>query len=145
MRSCSFANKTLTKQYQRVTFFPSLTRKTLFIQAGACSTQNSACEMQQAAMWTQSGAHSLFNWVNTSMTAPGWDPAAEPLGLEGSGILTTDRIVLWSADRADGPYYLDGIAVNIASDFTAAPSKSKTWYTMDVGLVSRNDFKHDLL
>lgn len=79
------------------------------------------------------------------MTAPGWDPAAEPLGLEGSGILTTDRIVLWSADRADGPYYLDGIAVNIASDFNAAPSKSKTWYTMDVGLVSRNDFKHDLL
>lgn len=73
------------------------------------------------------------------MTAPGWDPAAEPLGLEGPGVLTTDRIVLWSADRADGPYYLDGIAINIATDFTVAPSKSEIWYTMDVGLVSRND------
>ena len=65
-------------------------------------------------MWTQSAAHSLFDWVNTSITAPDWDTAAEPLTLEGSGVLTTDRIVLWSADRAHGPYYLDGIAITIA-------------------------------
>jgi hypothetical protein len=88
-------------------------------------------------MWTQSGAHSLFNWVNTSITAPDWDTSVEPLALEGSGVLTTDRIVLWSSDRADGPYYLDGIAITIASDFTITPSKPGTWYTMDVGLVSR--------
>jgi hypothetical protein len=86
-------------------------------------------------MWTQSGAHSLFNWVNTSITAPDWDTAAGPLMLQGSGVMTTDRIVLWSADRADGPYYLDGIAITMASDFTVTPSKPGTWYTMDVGLV----------
>lgn len=87
-------------------------------------------------MWTQSAAHSLFDWVDSPITAPDWGAATEPLALEGSGILTTDRIVLWSADRADGPYYLDGIAINIASNFTVTPPKPGPWYTMDVGLVS---------
>jgi len=124
-------------QYQPVTFFPSLTRKTLFVQASACDTQNSACQLQRPDMWTQSAAHSLFNWVNSSITAPDWDTAAGPLNLEGSGVSTTDRIVLWSADRADGPYYLDEVAITIASDFNVSPTKSDLWYTMDVGLVSQ--------
>jgi hypothetical protein len=55
--------------------------------------------------------------------------------------MTTDRIVLWSADRADGPYYLDGIAITIASDFTVTPSKPDTWYTMDVGFVSQTSLR----
>jgi hypothetical protein len=133
--------KKLIQRYQHVTLFPSLTRKSLFIQASACDTQNSVCELQRPGMWTQSGAHSLFNWVNTTITAPDWDTAAGPLMLQGSGVMTTDRIVLWSADRADGPYYLDGIAITIASDFTVTPSKPGTWYTMDVGFVSQTSLR----
>lgn len=56
--------------------------------------------------------------------------------LEGSAVLTTDRIVLWSADRADGPYYLDGVAITIASNYTVTDPDPNTSYTLDVGRVS---------
>ena len=79
------------------------------------------------------------------MTAPDWDGMADPLNLQGSGVLTTDRIVLWSEFRADGPYYLNGLAITIASDFTITPSKAGTWYTMDVGLVSQIDSGNDIV
>ena len=88
-------------------------------------------------MWSQSPAHSLSNWVNVSIPeASRWDIAADPLALEGAGTLTTDRIVLWSANRADGPYYLDGIAICIASNYTVTDSVD-TSYTLDVGMVSQ--------
>ncbi|KAH0355633.1 hypothetical protein KCU83_g1749, partial [Aureobasidium melanogenum] len=122
---------------QNVTFFPSLTQTSLFIQASACNTQNSACEPQRSGMWTQSAAHSLFDWVNISIPdASKWDTAAGPLTLEGSAVLTTDRIVLWSADRTIGPDYLDGVAITIASNYTVTDSQPNTTYTLDVGMLS---------
>lgn len=88
-------------------------------------------------MWTQSGAHSLSNWVNSTISqASTWDTLAEPLRLDGSAVQTTDRIVLWSADRADGPYYLDGLAVTIASNYTVTYPEASISHTMDVGMVS---------
>lgn len=88
-------------------------------------------------MWTQSGAHSLFNWVNISIPdASNWDAAAGPLMLKGSAVLTTNRIVLWSADRTLGLDYLDGVAITIASNFTVMDSEPDTSYTLDVGMVS---------
>ncbi|KAI4721264.1 hypothetical protein E4T48_02404 [Aureobasidium sp. EXF-10727] len=121
---------------QNVTFFPSLTQTSLFVPASACDTQDSACQLQRTGMWSQSPAHSLSNWVNVSIPdASRWDVAADPLALEGAGTLTIDRIVLWSANRADGPYYLDGIAISIASNYTAADSID-TPYTLDVGMLS---------
>lgn len=88
-------------------------------------------------MWTQSAAHSLFDWVNISIPdASKWDDAAGPLMLEGSAVLTTDRIVLWSADRTIGPDYLDGVAITIASNYTVTDSQPNTSYTLDVGMVS---------
>lgn len=88
-------------------------------------------------MWTQSAAHSLFDWVNVSVPdASKWDTTAEPLMLEGLAVLTTDRIVLWSADRTIGPDYLDGVAVTIASNYTVTGSEPNTSYTLDVGMVS---------
>ncbi|KAI5210070.1 hypothetical protein E4T39_00413 [Aureobasidium subglaciale] len=122
---------------QNITFFPSLTRTSLFIQAGACDTQDSACQLEQTGLWTQSGAHSLSNWVNISVPqASTWDAAAVPLELEGSATLTIDRIVLWSADRADGPYYLDGVAITIASNYTVTQPDIDSPYTLDVGMLS---------
>ncbi|KAH0372562.1 hypothetical protein KCU65_g1020, partial [Aureobasidium melanogenum] len=122
---------------QNVTFFPSLTQTSLFIQASACDSQNSACEPHQSGMWTQSAAHSLFNWLNLSIPdASEWDAAAGPLVLEGSAVLTYDRIVLWSADRTRGPNYLDGVAITIASNFTVTGSQPNTSYTLDVGMLS---------
>ncbi|KAI5211437.1 hypothetical protein E4T38_01390 [Aureobasidium subglaciale] len=122
---------------QNVTFFPSLTQTSLFIQAGACDTQDSACQLQKTGLWTQSGAHSLSNWVNVSVPrASTWDTAAAPLDLEGSAVLTIDRIVLWSADRADGPYYLDGVALTIASNYTVTQPDTDSPYTLDVGMLS---------
>lgn len=89
-------------------------------------------------MWTPSAAHSLFDWVNISVPdASKWDAAAEPLMLKGSAVLTTDRIVLWSADRTIGPDYLDGVAVTIASNYTVTGLEANTSYTLDVGMVSR--------
>jgi len=88
-------------------------------------------------MWTQSGAHSLSNWVNSTISqASTWDTLAEPLRLDGSAVQSTDRIVLWSADRADGPYYLDGLAVTIASNYTVTYPEASISHTMDVGMVS---------
>ena len=56
--------------------------------------------------------------------------------LDGSAVQSTDRIVLWSADRADGPYYLDGLAVTIASNYTVTYPEASISHTMDVGMVS---------
>ncbi|CAD0043333.1 unnamed protein product, partial [Aureobasidium pullulans] len=121
---------------QNLTFFPSLTKSSLFIQASACDTQDSACPLERTGMWTQSGAHSLSNWVNSTISqASTWDTLAEPLRLDGSAVQSTDRIVLWSADRADGPYYLDGLAVTIASNYTVTYPEASISHTMDVGMV----------
>ncbi|THY42836.1 hypothetical protein D6C99_07304 [Aureobasidium pullulans] len=122
---------------QNLTFFPSLTQSSLFIQASACDTQDSACPLERTGMWTQSGAHSLSNWVNSTISqASTWDTLAEPLRLDGSAVQSTDRIVLWSADRADGPYYLDGLAVTIASNYTVTYPEASISHTMDVGMLS---------
>ncbi|KAK6000694.1 hypothetical protein QM012_003419 [Aureobasidium pullulans] len=122
---------------QNVTFFPSLTQTSLFIEASACDTQDSDCELQRTGMWTQSAAHSLFDWVNISVPdASKWDAAADPLKLEGAAVLTTDRIVLWSADRTNGPDYLDGVAITIASNYTVTGLQPNTSYTLDVGMLS---------
>ncbi|KAG9586206.1 hypothetical protein KCU97_g9358, partial [Aureobasidium melanogenum] len=122
---------------QNVTFFPSLTQTSLFIQASACNTQDSACEPQRSDMWTQSAAHSLFDWINISIPdASNWDAAAGPLMLEGSAVLSTDRIVLWSADHTIGPDYVDGVAITIASNYTVTDSQPNTSYTLDVGMLS---------
>ncbi|THY16827.1 hypothetical protein D6D00_08741 [Aureobasidium pullulans] len=120
-----------------LTFLPSLTQSSLFIQASACDTQDSACPLERTGMWTQSGAHSLSNWVNSTISqASTWDTLAEPLRLDGSAVQSTDRIVLWSADRADGPYYLDGLAVTIASNYTVTYPEASISHTMDVGMLS---------
>ncbi|THZ49011.1 hypothetical protein D6C90_03580 [Aureobasidium pullulans] len=122
---------------QNLTFFPSLTQSSLFIQASACDTQDSACPLERTGMWTQSGAHSLSNWVNSTISqASTWDTLAEPLRLDGSAVQSADRIVLWSADRADGPYYLDGLAVTIASNYTVTYPEASISHTMDVGMLS---------
>ncbi|CAD0083574.1 unnamed protein product [Aureobasidium vineae] len=91
---------------------------------------------QRTGMWTQTPAHSLSNWVNISIPdASKWDVAADPLALKGSGTLTKDRIVLWSADRTQGPNYVDGSAISIASNYTVTDSVD-TSYTLDVGMLS---------
>ncbi|KAG9523106.1 hypothetical protein KCV07_g2773, partial [Aureobasidium melanogenum] len=115
---------------QDVTFFPSLTQTSLFIQASACNTQNSACEPQRPNMWTQSGSDSGFDWVNISIPdASKWDAAADPLMLEGSGFLGTRRIDF-------GPGWLDAVAVSMTSNFTVTDSQPNTSYTLDVGMLS---------
>ncbi|KAG9711504.1 hypothetical protein KCU73_g17164, partial [Aureobasidium melanogenum] len=81
-------------------------------------------------MWTQSGSDSRFDWVNISIPdASKWDAAADPLMLEGSGFLGTDRINF-------GPASLDGVAVSMTSNFTVTESQPNTSYTLDVGMLS---------
>lgn len=55
--------------------------------------------------------------------------------LERSAVLTTDRIVLWSADRTKGPDYLDEMAITIATNYTVTVSEPNTSYSVDVGMV----------
>ncbi|KAL1302057.1 hypothetical protein AAFC00_002502 [Neodothiora populina] len=121
---------------QNLTFLPSLTKSTLLISDGACSSQSSVCPLPLPNFWLNSSAHAEFVWIDSpSWDASTWDATvSEPLQLDGQGLLLHETLQLYNQPKTNINGFVNQ-AMALTQDMTVNYPDG-TNYTMDVGFFS---------